>query len=219
MVGLSGGFVDNLRLDATLETCRETLKSEHVRRVDHLERKSLKILADSTRESHGESDLTRNLDAAAETGDREHYDRAKDHFEALPPAQKRTIGAGAVVQAETVKVELKRARDDHAEPALGQGPAEPEEVSLNWLLGEGGDTQKPPKAEARYRERKRTEPTQQSALPDEEEGGWDWQALPEDPLMKRKKAKDPLQELREQMLGPDQGHTWKRSLPSGEQPK
>lgn len=178
--------------------------------MDKLERKSLKILADSTRESHGESDLTRNLEAAAETGNREHYDRAKNTFESLPPEQKRTIGAGAVSQAETVKVEMKR-RKAAATPAQDPGA-----VSVDWLLGKSEEAPKaPPKTEAQYRERKKSEPTKQAALKDEEEGGWDWKKLPDDPLY-RKKSKNPLQELREQMLGPDQGHTWRRSLPSGE---
>jgi len=181
--------------------------------VDQIERKSLKILADSTRESQGESDLTRNLEAAAETGNREHYDRAKSTFEALPPEQKRTIGAGAVVQAETVKIELKRAK---AATRAKRKPQEPEDVSMDWLLGKGETPpKKPPQAEAKYRERKKTEPTRQAPLQEQEEGSWNWQALPDDPLMPKKK-KDPLQELREQMLGPDGGKTWRRSLPSGE---
>ncbi|UUX49492.1 hypothetical protein NUH88_19085 [Nisaea acidiphila] len=185
--------------------------------MDKLERKSLKILADSTRESHGDSDLTRNLEAAAKTGNRDHYDRARDTFESLPPEQKRTIGAGAVSQAETVKVKMKR-RKAAAKPA--PQPEDPGAVSVDWLLGKSEEGPKaPPKTEAKYRDRKKTEPTQQAALPDEEEGGWNWKALPDDPLYKKNGAKDPLQELREQMLGSGQGTTWRRSLPSGEQPK
>ncbi|WP_420405600.1 hypothetical protein [Nisaea sp.] len=181
--------------------------------MDQIERKSLKILADSTRESQGESDLTRNLDAAAETGNREHYDRARDSFEALPPEQKRTIGAGAVVQAETVKIELKRT---NAGTKTVRKPQDQEAVSMDWLLGKNeAPAQKTPQAEAKYREKKAKDPTGQAPLADEGEGSWNWQALPDDPLMPKKK-KDPLQELREQMLGPDQGHTWRRSLPSGE---
>ncbi|MBO6562922.1 MAG: hypothetical protein JJ959_20420 [Nisaea sp.] len=181
--------------------------------MDQIERKSLKILADSTRESHGESDLTRNLEAAAETGNREHYDRAKDSFEALPPEQKRTIGAGAVVQAETVKIELKRAK---AASKAAPKRDEPQEVSMDWLLGKPeAPAKKLPQTEAKYREKKRAEPTRQAPLADDDKGNWNWQALPDDPLMPKKK-KDPLQELREQMLGPNQGHTWRRSLPSGE---
>ena len=84
--------------------------------MDNIERKSLKILANSTRESQGDNDLTRNLDAAAETGDREEYDRARDSFDSLPPEERRSIGSGAVEQAETARIEAKLSKATRGRP-------------------------------------------------------------------------------------------------------
>lgn len=188
--------------------------------MDNIERKSLKILADSARESQGDNDLTRNLDAAAETGDREEYHRARDSFDALPPEERRNIGSGAVEQAETIRIEAKLSKATRDRPVAPSDQAEEERdmLGLDWVLG------KPERApEVARKKQTRTsgpkapEQTAQAPLPDDGDGNWNWEALPDDPTLRSgQKAKDPLQELREQMLGPGSGHTWRRSQPSGE---
>ena len=188
--------------------------------MDNIERKSLKILADSTRESQGENDLTRNLDAAAETGDREEYDRARDSFDSLPPEERRSIGSGAIEHAETVRIEAKLSKATSGRPTPPDQQAEEERdmLGLDWVLGKPEGTPVPrSKKKTQMRPPKSPRPTAQAPLPDDGEGNWNWQALPDDPTLRSgKKTKDPLQELREQMLGPDSGHTWRRSSPSGE---
>lgn len=188
--------------------------------MDNLERKSLKILADSTRENQGDSDLTRNLDAAAETGDRQEYDRARDSFDSLPPEERRSIGSGAVEQAETVRIEAKLSKATRGRPAAPAGQAEEERdmLGLDWVLGKSvGAPKMARKKQTRMPDQKTPRPTAQAPLPDDGEENWNWQALPDDPTLRGgNKEKDPLQELREQLLGPGSGQTWRRSPPSGE---
>lgn len=185
--------------------------------MDNIERKSLKILADSTRESQGDNDLTRNLESAAESGDRGEYDRARDSFDALPPEERRSIGSGAVEQAETIRIEAKLSKATRDRPVAPSDQAEEERdmLGLDWVLGKSDGA---PKAARKKQTRmKDPKPKAQAPLPDDGEGNWNWQALPDDPTLRSgQKAKDPLQELREQMLGPGSGHTWRRSQPSGE---
>ncbi|WP_193171294.1 hypothetical protein [Nisaea nitritireducens] len=186
--------------------------------MDHIERKSLKILADSTRENQGDSDLTRNLDAAAETGDREEYHRARDSFDSLPPEERRSIGSGAVEQAETVRIEAKLSKATRGRPAPAEAEEERDMLGLDWVLGKSEGTPVPAgKKKTQLRDPKTPRPTAQAPLPDDGEGNWNWQALPDDPTLRNGSTeKDPLQELREQLLGPGSGQTWRRSPPSGE---
>ena len=186
--------------------------------MDNIERKSLKILADSTRESLGDSDLTRNLDAAAETGDQGEYDRARDSFDSLPPEERRSIGSGAVEHAQTVRIEAKLSKATRGRPVPPEQQAEEERdmLGLDWVLGKPEGTPVP-KNKTQMRDPKSPRPKARASAPDDEEGNWNWQALPDDPTLRSgHKTKDPLQELREQLLGPGSGHTWRRSMPSGE---
>lgn len=188
--------------------------------MDNIERKSLKILADSARENQGESDLTRNLDAAAETGDRVEYDRARDSFDSLPPEERRSIGSGAVEQAETVRIEAKLSKATRGRPVPPAEQAEEDRdmLGLDWVLGKSeGAPKAARKKQTRMQDPKARRPAAQAPLPDDGEGNWNWQALPDDPTLRGgSKDKDPLQELREQLLGPGSGQTWRRSPPSGE---
>ncbi|MEO9963644.1 hypothetical protein [Nisaea sp.] len=188
--------------------------------MDKIERKSLKILADSTRESQGDTDLTRNLDAAAETGDLQDYDRARDSFDSLPPEERRSIGSGAVEQAETARIEAKLSKATRGRPPAPAEQAEEERdmLGLDWVLGKPeGAPEVSRKKKNRVRDPKSPRPTAQAPLSDDGEGNWNWQALPDDPTLRgSNKDKDPLQELREQLLGPGSGQTWRRSAPSGE---
>lgn len=177
--------------------------------MDNIERKSLQILAGSTRENQGESDLTRTLEAAAETGDREQYDRARDSFDSLPPEERRNIGDGAVEQAETVRIEAKLSKATNGRPAPAKAEEERDMLGLDWVLGK-------PEATAVAARKKRTEmpgpkstrPAAQAPLPDDGKGNRNGKALPAGPAPHRNKSMDPLQELREQMLGPHSGKTW-----------
>lgn len=188
--------------------------------MDNIERKSLKILANSTRESQGDNDLTRNLDAAAETGDREEYDRARDSFDSLPPEERRSIGSGAVEQAETARIEAKLSKATRGRPVPPAEQAEEERdmLGLDWVLGKPEGAPKVARQkQSRMQDPEVTQPATKAPLPDDGEGNWNWQALPDDPTLRGgNKEKDPLQELREQLLGPDSGQTWRRSPPSGE---
>ncbi|WP_028465498.1 hypothetical protein [Nisaea denitrificans] len=188
--------------------------------MDNIERKSLKILADSARENQGESDLTRNLDAAAETGDRVEYDRARDSFDSLPPEERRSIGTGAVEQAETVRIEAKLSKATRGRPVPPAEQAEEDRdmLGLDWVLGKSESVPKAVrKKQTRMQDPEARRPAAQAPLQDDGEGNWNWQALPNDPTLRGgSKDKDPLQELREQLLGPGSEHTWRRSQSSGE---
>lgn len=174
--------------------------------MEEIERKSLKILASSTRRKQGETELTRRLEAAAESGDMADYDRAKDTFDALPIEQRRTIGAGAIQQAETVREKRKAVRAES--PAV-----EPDAAGLEWVLGRipGNPETKTPKEPPRFRPDRQKEPTGRAKL-DGEGKDWDWRSIPDDPALGRgkKKPMDPFEELRQQLLGPQSGQTWKR---------
>lgn len=189
--------------------------------MDKLERKSLKILADSTRENQGDSDLTRDLETAAETGDRDEYDRARDRFDSLPPEERRSIGNGAVEQAETVRIEAKLSKATRGRPAppLEQAEEEREMLGLDWVLGKPEGA---PPAKRKNPNRMRNPipvmnpnppgGTTKAPPQEDDEGNWNWQALPDDPRLRSgRKPKDPLQELREQLLGPGSDNTWRRS--------
>ena len=82
-------------------------------------------------------------------------------------------------------------------------------LGLDWVLGK-------PEATAVAARKKRTEmpgpkstrPAAQAPLPDDGKGNRNGKALPAGPAPHRNKSMDPLQELREQMLGPHSGKTW-----------
>lgn len=185
-------------------------------RLDPLDRKSLKILADSTRENQGESELTRDLLAAADSGERSCYERARDNFDALPPEQRRTIGAGAVIQAETVKNTLETPKIVDAR-ASAKAP-EKSAPGIEWGLGKAEEAARAQEQKNRSRAGKQAEATRQAPLAEQKNGDdWNWRELPDDPSMNRnRKSRNPLQALREDLLGPGAGQTWRRSLPSGE---
>ncbi|MEQ8334680.1 hypothetical protein [Nisaea sp.] len=177
--------------------------------MDNIERKSLQILADSTRENQGESDLTRNLEAAAETGDREQYDRARDSFDSLPPEERRNIGDGAVEQAETIRIETKLSKETDGRPTPAAAEEEQEMLGLDWVLGKPEATAVAArKKKSRMRDPVAARPAAEAPLPDEGKGNWNGKSLQDESAPNRNKSMDPLQELREQMLGPQSGKTW-----------
>lgn len=123
------------------------------------------------------------------------------------------------MQAETVKVQIRRRKAVDTSPGAAQ-----DSVDLAWLMGSKTSGKAPETAPvrqepSRLREPKQARQVRQAPLADDESGNWNWQDLPEDPRLQgrgKQGGKTALQQLREQMLGADMGHTWRRSLPSGE---
>ncbi|NQW08939.1 MAG: hypothetical protein HQ481_03515 [Alphaproteobacteria bacterium] len=200
--------------------------------LSDVDRKSLRILASTTKASGVNARLAERLERAAGTGHRADYEKAENVFNALEPESRRGIGMRAEKQAETEKVLIARRRKaskpvsaptaegaplDWA-PLSGDVPPpppvkkpKPASTSKNpdgveWELGRiprGSEFPPPPVPKPRAKLTAR--PT---VTPLDEPGmAWDFGKMPEDPVTRSRReradAKNPFAELRRQMLGPD----------------
>jgi hypothetical protein len=188
--------------------------------LDQVTRQGLRILAQSTKKASGDAQAVRRLERAADTGRRADYVAAEEAFNEIPPDQRQSIGSTATQQAKIVR-ERQRApvRDAGAEPKAKPGPTL-HDTAREWKLGGGAAAPKPPTPPAAAASRPhpmlgaRPQPQQKAApapkakappVDDADEPGqnWDWQKLPDDPVMRSRKAdkpKDEFEELRRQML-------------------
>jgi hypothetical protein len=85
--------------------------------LSDLDRRSLRILARSSRNAPAGDRLSSRLERAAETGSRHDYEKAEQTFDSLAPEDRVKIGAKAEKQAETEReLVLSRKRRATATP-------------------------------------------------------------------------------------------------------
>ncbi|WP_420565303.1 hypothetical protein [Thalassobaculum sp.] len=77
-------------------------------RLSDVDRRSLRILAKSSKSSASGARLTERLERAAESGLRQDYQRAEQTFDSLPPEERLVISAKAEKQAATERELLDR---------------------------------------------------------------------------------------------------------------
>lgn len=201
--------------------------------LSDVDRKSLRILASTTKASGTNARLAERLERAAGTGQRADYEKAETAFNELEPENRRTIGTRAQKQAETEKILLIRRRRRKASAAVSlpvakdapldwaplSGAVPPPPVKqptpastsdgsdgMDWDRGRAPrDTEFPPRPAAKSHRKPAAKPA--SPPPDEAGMDWDLRQATEDPVMRsrreRENAKNPFAELRRQMLGPD----------------
>lgn len=199
-------------------------------RLSDADRKSLRILAATTKAGGQNARLAHRLEQAAGSGQRADYEKAETAFNALEPESRRTIGTRAEKQAETEKVLIARrrvreARKPAAKPAAEDAPLEWAPLSADlppsppknksareatdtgrdWELGQIPKAPAASSAPVPLKAKAKAKPT--APPPDEDGKTWDWQKVPEDPILsarrKKENADNPFAELRRQMLGPD----------------
>lgn len=188
--------------------------------LDAETRRGLRILADSTK-AKGSEGAARRLYKAADTGSAADYHQAEALFDSLPPEKRSSIQSTAETKATTVReTQVRRKKGPPVQPTTA--PAE----FIEWELPPPQSTEgifqaRPPKPEKRPAAPSADSAGQawelgqmpgnpkpsrkRNADPDEEGQNWDWQKLPEDPVLNagRKKNSAPKSELdalREEML-------------------
>lgn len=114
-------------------------------RLSDLDRRSLRILARSSKTAPSGDRLSERLERAAKTGDRVDYEKAERTFDSLPPEERSRIGHTAERQAETERsLLLSRKRVGQAgsetAPASDAAPARPlspakqdRDAPLDWM--------------------------------------------------------------------------------------
>lgn len=200
-------------------------------RLSDVDRKSLRILAATTKKAGGANErLAKRLEQAAGSGQRADYEKAENAFNALEPESRRTIGTRAEKQAETEKVLIARrrvreARTPVSKPAVEDTPLdwaplsadvpppppkkkparEAIDTGRDWELGQMPKAPTASYAPVPLKPKAKAKPV--APLPDEDGKAWDWQKVPEDPILRARREKEnadnPFAELRRQMLGPD----------------
>lgn len=211
--------------------------------LSDLDRRSLRILARSSKSGTPGDRLSARLERAAETGSRIDYEKAEQTFDSLPAEERIKIGSKAEKQAETERTLVAQRRrraspppppppsgDDALEwkpifaAASETNPAPPpkkprtkaaaaeeaEPAGMSWQLGNIPGNPKMPTTgrKAKAPAPKPIKPIPEDWSPEDDEKAWDWQRIPEDPVLNGGKGKkadgaDPIEELRRQMLGLD----------------
>lgn len=211
--------------------------------LSDLDRRSLRILARSSKAAPTGDRLSARLERAAQTGSRQDYEKAEKTFDSLPPDTRIKIASKAETQAETERelVVSRRRRAAEAptapppssgddaldwKPIFAPAPqdAAPEKkpqptskkadadqpAGMSWQLGNIPGNPKMPQAgrTAKAPAPKPIKPIPEDWNPEDDENPWDWQRIPEDPVLnggskKKGGAIDPIEELRQQMLGLD----------------
>lgn len=173
--------------------------------LDDLDKKSLKVLADTMKDSVSDKEMHSRIEKAVQSGQRRDLDDASSHFDNMPIEAKQSVGQGAVKVAKKVRAQMPKRVADRLTEDL------PENTGMEW--GQP-DRSSPPLRAAPPPRPQEPAPEPQADMDDEpEENTWDWQAVPEDSVTKSKKAKkgqtdDEFAELRAMMVGPDTGRSW-----------
>ncbi|MDF1792825.1 MAG: hypothetical protein P1U88_12990 [Thalassobaculaceae bacterium] len=214
-------------------------------RLSDIDRRSLRILARSSKTSVASGRLSERLERAAESGSRTDYEKAEQTFDSLPPEDRLRISAKAEKQATTERdlvVKRKRSATRSAPPPVSAGddaldwkpifstspgkasppppqkakPAagrktdvEDDAAGMTWKLGAIPGN---PKMPTTGRTAKAPTPTPGPQVaddwePEDDQKDWDWRKIPDDPVLNGGRKKDgkvdPIEELRNQMLGLD----------------
>jgi hypothetical protein len=180
--------------------------------LSDLDRRSLRILARSSRNAPAGDRLSSRLERAAETGSRQDYEKAEQTFDSLPPEDRVKIGAKAEKQAETERelvLSRKRWATATPPPAKDKGddtldwqpifaarePADetpatpapkakvpPPPSAKSWDLG----TATPKRKAAPPKKKPTVDHRTKLATPasaDEDAKDWDWRRIPDEPVM------------------------------------
>jgi len=99
--------------------------------LSDIDRRSLRILARSSKSSTSGERLSARLERAAETGSRQDYEKAEQTFDSLPPEDRQKIGAKAEKQAETERDLVVSRKRRAARPAAAPPPP-PSDDALEW---------------------------------------------------------------------------------------
>lgn len=156
-------------------------------RLSDIDRRSLKILAQSSKSSASGARLSERLERAAESGLRHDYQRAEQTFDSLPPEDRVMISAKAEKQATSERDLLERRRravpsrngKDSAPPA--NGPPGTGDEPLQWkpiFQETAAATPPPPPKQAKS-------PAKRPAPAEDDGAGMTWKlgAMPGNPKM------------------------------------
>ncbi|MDE0807963.1 MAG: hypothetical protein OSB69_01325 [Alphaproteobacteria bacterium] len=188
--------------------------------LDAETRSGLRILADSTK-AKGSEGAARRLFKAADTGSAADYQQAEALFDSLPPEKRSAIQSTAETKATAVReTQIRREKGPPAKPATAS--AEFIEWELPPLQNPEGVFQARPLEPAKHPAAPRADSTgqawelgqmpgnpkpsrQHNADRDEVSQNWDWQKMPEAPVLnvgqkKNSALKSELDALREEML-------------------
>lgn len=155
-------------------------------RLSDIDRRSLRILAQSSKSSASGARLTERLERAAESGLRQDYQRAEQTFDSLPPEDRLMISAKAEKQATTERDLLDRRRRAAPPPTGKAGPSPAgsrpldDDEPLQWkpIFQEAPQDSPPPPPRKPARTAKRP-------AAEEQEDGMTWKlgAIPGNPKM------------------------------------
>lgn len=214
-------------------------------RLSDMDRRSLRILARSSKASVSGARLSERLERAAETGSRQDYERAEKTFDSLPPEDRLQISEKAEKQAETERtLAVRRKSGSTARPARPAAPAGDDALEWKPIFATVEETAPPPKKPKTAARRKTDDADEPEEMtwklgaipgnpkmpktgrvakapapkpisliaedhdPEDEQKDWDWRKIPDDPVLNGGRkgkggAVDPIEELRNQMLGLD----------------
>lgn len=180
--------------------------------MDRVERTSLRILAKSTKESLGKNQLSDSLEKAAATGDKSHYKRAEEEYEALPKEDKSALKSKAHGEAKVTKqkileieaVKLKQPKGVHI-------PLE--DTGKSWGGGSGSNNSLTPKSVKEIPlSVKKPASDDPTLLEDTEKNDWDWKTLPGNNLGPKRKPQSKegqeISDLRKDLLGSGNKIDW-----------
>ena len=103
-------------------------------RLSDIDRRSLRILARSSKSSATGTRLSERLERAADSGLMQDYQKAEQTFDSLSPEDRLRISIAAEKHAETERVLTESRRNGHSSPGHGRmlPPPSPEDAPLQW---------------------------------------------------------------------------------------
>lgn len=151
-------------------------------RLSDIDRRSLRILAQSSKSSVSGTRLSERLERAAESGLRLDYQKAEQTFDSLPAEDRLMISAKAEKQAATERDLLEsRKRAAPARTGNGHGTQAEEDEPLQWKpIFEPAATDAPPPPPKRP-----NRATKRNAPAEDDDAGMTWKlgAIPGNPKM------------------------------------
>ncbi|SDF18561.1 hypothetical protein [Thalassobaculum litoreum] len=156
-------------------------------RLSDIDRRSLRILAQSSKSSASGARLKERLERAADSGLRQDYQRAEQTFDSLPPEDRLMISAKAEKQATTERDLLERrrravpTRDGKAGAPTANRPPIIDDEPLQWkpiFQDAAAETPPPPPKQPKR-------PAKRQARAEDDEAGMAWKlgAMPGNPKM------------------------------------